>query len=129
MRLIDADKLRLSYWVSPTSTVSTAGQYYFYSQAEINNAPTIDIDSIIAEHEDIGYEKGHRDGYAEAVDVEPIRHGKWIEHHEPYTWMGYTYWSCSECGFECGYEKDITIRTKYCPNCGARMDEVNDEVN
>lgn len=40
----------------------------------IDTMPTIDIDSIIAEHENIGYEKGFRDGYAEAVDVEPIRH-------------------------------------------------------
>ena len=63
---------------------------------------------------------------APTIDAEPVRHGKWIEHHEPYTWMGYTYWSCSECGFECGYEKDITIRTNYCPNCGAKMNEVND---
>lgn len=64
---------------------------------------------------------------APTIDAEPVRHGKWIEHHEPYTWMGYTYWSCSECGFECGYEKDITIRTNCCPNCGARMNEVNNE--
>lgn len=63
------------------------------------------------------------------IEYALIRHGKWIEHHKPYTWMGYTYWSCSECGFECGYEKDITIRTKYCPHCGAKMDEVNNEVN
>lgn len=47
MRLIDADKLRLSYWVSPTSTVSTAGQYYFYSQAEVDNAPTIDAEPVV----------------------------------------------------------------------------------
>ena len=56
------------------------------------------------------------------VDAELVRHGHWIEHHEPYTWMGYTYWSCSECGFECGYKKDIKFTTNYCPNCGARMD-------
>lgn len=63
------------------------------------------------------------------VDAEPVRHGHWIEHHEPYTWMGYTYWSCSECGFECGYEKDIKFRTNHCPNCGAKMDEVkNNEL-
>lgn len=64
--------------------------------------------------------------YAPTIDAEPVRHGKWIEHHKPYTWMGYTYWSCSECGFECGYEKDITIRTNYCPDCGAKMDEVKE---
>lgn len=47
MRLIDADKLRLSYWVSPTSTVSTAGQYYFYSQDEVDNAPTIEAEPVV----------------------------------------------------------------------------------
>lgn len=47
MRLIDANKLRLSYWVSPTSTVSTAGQYYFYSQDEVDNAPTIDAEPVV----------------------------------------------------------------------------------
>lgn len=47
MRLIDADKLRLSYWVSPTSTVSTAGQYYFYSQDEVDNAPTIEAVDVV----------------------------------------------------------------------------------
>lgn len=47
MRIIDADKLRLSYWVSPTSTVSTAGQYYFYSQDEVDNAPTIDAEPVV----------------------------------------------------------------------------------
>lgn len=59
MRLIDADKLRLSYWVSPTSTVSTAGQYYFYSQDEVDNAPTI--------------------------DAEPVRYGRWINHGSYFT--------------------------------------------
>lgn len=68
MRLIDADKLRLSYWVSPTSTVSTAGQYYFYSQDEVDNAPTI--------------------------DAEPVRHGKWIRHRESLVYVI----ECSVCG-------------------------------
>lgn len=56
------------------------------------------------------------------VDSDLMKHGQWIEYHEPYTWMGYTYWSCSECGFECGYDKDILYTTNYCPNCGAKMD-------
>lgn len=58
-----------------------------------------------------------------------VRHGRWVEHHEPYTWMGYTYWSCSECGFECGYGKDILHITDYCPNCGAKMDEREEDGN
>ena len=35
--------------------------------------------------------------------------------------MGYTYWSCPNCGFECGYDKEIRIKTDFCPNCGADM--------
>ena len=53
--------------------------------------------------------------------VEP-KHGRWIEHHEPFSWMGYTTWTCSECNYEVGYEKDIKNTTNYCPNCGATMD-------
>lgn len=45
--------------------------------------------------------------------------GKWVEHHEPYTWMGYTYWTCSECGF--GEENENKIKFNFCPNCGADM--------
>ena len=51
-----------------------------------------------------------------------LRYGHWIEHHEPYTWTGFTYWSCSECGFECGPGKDILYKTRFCPTCGAQMD-------
>ena len=51
--------------------------------------------------------------------------GHWIENHEPFTWMGYTRWCCSCCGFECGYELEIKNRTNYCPNCGAKMSTTN----
>lgn len=46
-----------------------------------------------------------------AADVEPVRHGKWI----PYNLKECLY-LCSECN---AHPRD---RTKYCPNCGARMD-------
>ena len=46
-----------------------------------------------------------------AADVEPVRHGKWI----PYNAKKCLY-TCSECN---ALPKD---KTKYCPNCGARMD-------
>ncbi len=57
------------------------------------------------------------------VEYKRVTHGRWIEHHEPFTWMGYTTWTCSVCGYECGYEKEIGFRTSCCPNCGALMDE------
>lgn len=57
---------------------------------------------------------------APAVEVEPVRHGKWIE--EPYS--GGTYWECSVCGYawdlNAGAPSDNHMN--YCPNCGARME-------
>ena len=35
----------------------------------IERVSTVDVDSLNAKHEDIGYEKGYRDGYAEALEV------------------------------------------------------------
>lgn len=68
----------------------------------------------------MAYEYTHRP----APTVDTVKHGRWIEHHEPFTWMGYTTWTCSGCGYECGYEKEIRYTTPCCPNCGAKMDEV-----
>ena len=61
-----------------------------------------------------------RDRLIQALEQQPKK-GKWDEEHEPFTWMGYTRWSCSCCGFKCGYELEIRSRTNYCPNCGADM--------
>ena len=43
-------------------------------------------------------------------DVAPIRHGHWIDNKHTDTAI------CSEC--KCVF----TDETKYCPNCGAKMD-------
>lgn len=45
------------------------------------------------------------------ADVEPVRHGRWLPHNVKDGW-----YYCSEC---VSLPRD---RTKYCPNCGARMD-------
>ena len=50
--------------------------------------------------------------YAPTIDAEPVRHGKWIEYP---TADGMN--QCSACGVLRFGE------SKYCPNCGARMDE------
>lgn len=52
---------------------------------------------------------------APTVDAVPVRHGHW----ENYLTEGLR-WKCSECGsrFSAPYH--------YCPNCGAKMDEVED---
>lgn len=51
------------------------------------------------------------------ADVAPVQHGRWV------SWVnkvGYLVW-CSECN-----KHNNTEKTHYCPNCGAKMDGVED---
>lgn len=48
-----------------------------------------------------------------AADLEVVRHGRWIDSEED----GHL----SICGV-CNYPVDRFYKTKYCPNCGAKMD-------
>lgn len=61
-----------------------------------------------------------------ALKAEPIKHGKW----KPFdlTW-GRSVYACTNCGeaFEVPTEDGKPIYD-YCPNCGARMDEVENEL-
>lgn len=51
-----------------------------------------------------------------AADVAPVVHGEWLLRHEG---CGH-YWECSVCHENpCIY---VTEHTKFCPNCGAKMD-------
>lgn len=53
---------------------------------------------------------------APAVDVAPVVHGEWMLKH---VGMGHC-WECSVCHTNpCIY---VTENTKFCPNCGAKMD-------
>lgn len=59
---------------------------------------------------------------APSADVEPVRHGHWIEHDED-TWSNEA--ECSECHKRIGHSglPDRFLREfKYCHNCGAKMD-------
>lgn len=54
-----------------------------------------------------------------SVDAAPVVHGRWIKKHD-----NVRYWyECSECGrkppYSEFYQED---HSRYCPNCGARMD-------
>ena len=53
---------------------------------------------------------------APAADVAPVRHGQWL-YHTPID--GHIYAECSEC-------HKIRIIDNFCPNCGAKMDEVSE---
>lgn len=55
-----------------------------------------------------------------AADVVPVVHGDWLLRH---LGAGH-YWECSVCHTNpCIY---VTEHTKFCPNCGARMDGDSD---
>ena len=57
-----------------------------------------------------------------AADVAPIVYGKWIIPH----WRNSTYCAyCSVCGEEAQYGeyKGVQKYYKFCPYCGAKMDE------
>ena len=60
---------------------------------------------------------------APTIDAEPVKHGKWTTQIRRVDYNPYhpfeTYGACSLCG--CG--QSINKNFKYCPNCGARMDE------
>ena len=62
-----------------------------------------------------------------AADVEPVRHGRWIQSTEECGWSELECAECSECGEdyvldEWGYE-DFSKFMNYCPNCGAKLDK------
>ena len=60
---------------------------------------------------------------AEAVAqkiADPIKHGYWKEITDPI--FASTY-KCSVCGNDAILDYDFVL-TKYCPNCGSKMDEV-----
>lgn len=67
--------------------------------------------------------------YAEAVlcqvqniphsDVAPVRHGRWEKMDTTGIHAEESVWECSSCGYPVGI---WTTGSKYCPNCGAKMD-------
>ena len=54
---------------------------------------------------------------APTVEAEPVKHGRWID---TTVTVGWPKWSCSVCG------GDGRGDYKFCPWCGARMDEVKE---
>lgn len=54
---------------------------------------------------------------APTVDLEPVRHGRWVK--SGYA-CGESEWTCTECGNK--EWRTSTGRLKWCPLCGAKMD-------
>jgi hypothetical protein len=59
---------------------------------------------------------------APTADVAPVVHGRWIYEAETlFTLSGYC---CSVCRRPRWLSPDVPEAFKYCPNCGAKMQEV-----
>ena len=101
MRLIDADHLRK--WI--------LGNWHNTTLYDI-------LDQM--DREDTYFED------ADVVDVAPIIHGHWIEVETPQT-LPYeiSVYKCSECNI---HLFAIVDGYRYCPNCGALMDLVDQET-
>lgn len=93
---------------------------------------------LSALREQNGYYDHYTDGFDECVDrvenfptadVVPVKHGKWRWKSTIESGEDYYICFCSCCGKECGNyydeEDDMVyyIRSNYCPNCGAKMNE------
>ena len=59
-----------------------------------------------------------------AADVVEVKHGEWLP--ETYTYFGLKRYICSQCRDDEFWDKRyVTIKEKYCPNCGAKMEGGN----
>ena len=85
------------------------------------------LDHYDKEHGDVNFVYGIETmlEYAEnlpAADVTQVRHGRWSDKGE--------YAVCMECGGLSGTQYDgvepVPLMTQFCPNCGAKMDEVSE---
>lgn len=125
MRLIDADELKTILSIRRTIEII---------QHAVDNAPTIDavpatIDGALGYLHKVGWIQEHDRIMTE--DVAPVRHGRWIEYGENKD--GTHNILCSVCdGFlkSKGHANSCYTRNKYryCHNCGARMDEEEDDA-
>ena len=67
----------------------------------------------------------------QTVEAEPVRHGHWVVHTDKWAsgdeYFGYA--ECSECGDMFYAVETIGIKPiwDYCPSCGAKMDEEEEE--
>lgn len=75
---------------------------------ELANTPTINEDDLV-------YAIDHSD----TVDAVEVAHGRW----EQARFTEAPLYICSEC------DKPEYKQHRYCPNCGAKMDGGNDNVN
>ena len=53
--------------------------------------------------------------------IDPVKHGRWVKEEDRHM-----HWHCSECSYVIGA---MVMDSNYCPNCGARMDGDDIEID
>lgn len=109
MRLIDADKLvdeleeLADSYVDNNCSDFTRGTYNICRQQGVDAAIEV---------------------VKEQTPIDAVKHGHWIFTKDVVAYIKdiISYIKCSECGDDICWVN--TKRPKYCPNCGARMDDV-----
>lgn len=96
MRVIDADALKKQF-------CEDCGRMYDNPNCKEEECAIIDIVDMMP-----------------TIDVQPVKHGKWIDPDNIVKGIFDNFFTCSECG-----EKSC-IFGNYCPNCGAKMDKKED---
>ena len=108
-RLIDADKLLEYKFVRDVEFSPPTDIAYELWEQGWNDA----LDTVINE--------------APTVDAEPVRHGYWTNISISVT--GNSSAECSLCGTVVHDTFADVNRINYCPNCGAKMDDVEEDDN
>lgn len=78
------------------------------------------------------YRKGYQAGFAAGRRSKPLTDmSKVIIPMKTGNWVGiddypYESWECNWCGFVIDNDNSVPEWAKYCPNCGARMENDNE---
>ena len=80
----------------------------------LEDRPTVEWEKVTEAHEDIGYDRGFRDGYAQAVEERPT--GEW---EKTFPHNGKQHHKCTNCHVS----SQVILVNNFCPNCGAKMKE------
>lgn len=64
-------------------------------------------------------------GLPSAPTIDTVKHGLWERHYSSPNVFADLYWHCSECGYKNGNQWANRYH-KFCPNCGALMDQEAD---
>lgn len=79
-------------------------------------------DNVAEEAQRVAYEvNDFMKAIAKEMEAEPVKHGRWIDKEDPYGFFDHIP-VCSECGCT----TKMREKYRYCPNCGSKMDEVEE---